>query len=994
MKKTILIFLLVFSGLLQSQTLINSFPFPYYSPYNYFWGITVKNDTLWAGSDYTGGASYPFSKLFKITKTGVIVDSLTTSLTFNHGLAWDGSGFWIAESYRSSGARIYKVNLAGTKIDSIYTGSYAQGIGGVALDGNYLWFSSYYPDNTSYPFSYAYKMNLSTKTLVDTIPLRGKQVYGIAVKGDTILYVTSSFQGDAERIYGFRKAIGDTLFSFAAPDPDNDCDPKGLHWDGQYLWLIAYRVGNNVYPYRNIYKYGLTGGGTPIITPSSVNFDFGNTLIGSTTTRNLLVTNNGTSNLIITGKNISNPRFGIQQNFVPDTLIPQQSKNYTLSFSPLIFGNDSAVLSLSSNDPATPVKNISLKGRGIYTGSFAYFPVTSYNYGERRQNSLCGFTLPISNRGNAPLIINSITLASNRFRLDTVGLTFPVVIDTQKTKTFRIWYNPIQISNYKDSVKIISNSINLPTAYIPLMGSVIISQYPLGTILWQGIIPDNPNSVYNNYKPISIKQINDVNADGYNDILVAADNYQTICFNGNSSVTSDILWVFNSYSSSSNIGSVTYEEAMQIRDDIDGDGIQDVVIGCGDGNENVYTISGRTGKMIWVFGDSTVSNQGAINGIRVDKDYNGDGINDVLASASGTGEPATPGRRSVYCLNGINGNVIFQNSQTDWEFLMDVANNQTGGAVSVHNNYGPYAVRGFSNTGSNIWTYTSTDVVWQLSDVKSITADTIRDFLGFEGFNGKILSLDGSTGQEIWARYLGSSVNGNMKIMQDNNFGNNIYRVMVSGPKSLHLIDPVTSNSYWSNSLDNSYVFGVCQLNYGHLYKPNVVAATFANHVYVCDFQTGGILFEYSFGSGGPATAVEKVSSLKSLRGIYSGGYSDEFVAGSRDGRIICFSGGGFLTTGVQSISNNVPDKYKLEQNYPNPFNPSTSIRFQLPVAGNVTLKIYDLKGSEIETLVKEKLEAGVYQTVWNVTNYSSGVYFYILSAGNYRETKKMIVLK
>lgn len=216
-----------------SQSLVASYPFPYVSVYNSFWGVAQRNDTLWIGSDNQG-------KLYKVTKTGVIVDSLTTPFDFNHGLAWDGSGFWIAEDYRTNGGRLYKVNAAGVKIDSILTGNYAGGLGGIAMDGNNLWFAVYYPDFTSYPFAYAYKVNLTTKTLVDTIPLRGKQVQGITVKGDTIFYVTDNFQGDQERIYAYRKAVGDTLFSFAVPDPDGDMDPHGLLWDNQNLWMVAY----------------------------------------------------------------------------------------------------------------------------------------------------------------------------------------------------------------------------------------------------------------------------------------------------------------------------------------------------------------------------------------------------------------------------------------------------------------------------------------------------------------------------------------------------------------------------------------------------------------------------------------------------------------------------------------------------------------------------------------------------------------------------------
>ena len=88
-----------------------------------------------------------------------------------------------------------------------------------------------------------------------------------------------------------------------------------------------------------------------------------------------------------------------------------------------------------------------------------------------------------------------------------------------------------------------------------------------------------------------------------------------------------------------------------------------------------------------------------------------------------------------------------------------------------------------------------------------------------------------------------------------------------------------------------------------------------------------------------------------------------------------------------------VPD-YKLEQNYPNPFNPSTVISYQLPVNSNVTLKVCDVLGNEITTLVDEEQSAGKYEIEFNASILPSGVYFYQLKTGNYLETKKMMLLK
>jgi hypothetical protein len=89
-----------------------------------------------------------------------------------------------------------------------------------------------------------------------------------------------------------------------------------------------------------------------------------------------------------------------------------------------------------------------------------------------------------------------------------------------------------------------------------------------------------------------------------------------------------------------------------------------------------------------------------------------------------------------------------------------------------------------------------------------------------------------------------------------------------------------------------------------------------------------------------------------------------------------------------------VPEQYELLQNYPNPFNPSTKIVFSIPEASFVQLKVYDVLGNEVSTLVNEEHNAGVYSIDFSGTRLTSGTYFYRLKAGNYVEIKKMVLLK
>ncbi len=99
---------------------------------------------------------------------------------------------------------------------------------------------------------------------------------------------------------------------------------------------------------------------------------------------------------------------------------------------------------------------------------------------------------------------------------------------------------------------------------------------------------------------------------------------------------------------------------------------------------------------------------------------------------------------------------------------------------------------------------------------------------------------------------------------------------------------------------------------------------------------------------------------------------------------------------GIQIISTEIPQKFALYNNYPNPFNPVTKIRFDISgtSVAQTFLSVYDILGREVTTLVNEKLKPGKYEVEWPAANYSSGIYFYRITAGNFTDTRKMILVK
>jgi hypothetical protein len=100
------------------------------------------------------------------------------------------------------------------------------------------------------------------------------------------------------------------------------------------------------------------------------------------------------------------------------------------------------------------------------------------------------------------------------------------------------------------------------------------------------------------------------------------------------------------------------------------------------------------------------------------------------------------------------------------------------------------------------------------------------------------------------------------------------------------------------------------------------------------------------------------------------------------------------IVDGIKLENISIPNKFVMKQNYPNPFNPSTTISYQLPKQSHVTLWIYDVLGQEVATLVNEVEEPGNKIVNFNAGNLPSGVYYYRLQAGNYIETKKLILLR
>lgn len=157
---------------------------------------------------------------------------------------------------------------------------------------------------------------------------------------------------------------------------------------------------------------------------------------------------------------------------------------------------------------------------------------------------------------------------------------------------------------------------------------------------------------------------------------------------------------------------------------------------------------------------------------------------------------------------------------------------------------------------------------------------------------------------------------------------------------------------------------------------------------------TNGGVYEYKFAAMYPgADTVNGGSSPLDNEGGF--GVNHSFILFDAPGAFIELNNVfGVFTTSVKQIDDMIPSAFELQQNYPNPFNPSTTIRYNLPQAGFVNLRVYNALGQEVAVLVNQEQVSGVYEVTFDAAQLSSGIYFYKLESAGIVQTKKMTLVK
>ena len=261
--------------------------------------------------------------------------------------------------------------------------------------------------------------------------------------------------------------------------------------------------------------------------------------------------------------------------------------------------------------------------------------------------------------------------------------------------------------------------------------------YELGELIW---IYNIPPATFNGAQ--AIIALPDINEDGIDEVVVCSEDDNIYCLDGASLGSATVLWTHEIYA-----GDVYNQNDIDLIEDVDDDGYQDIVVGATGGARLIRCISGESGTQIWEHDTHEYGGGGWVYQVNCSYDYDGDGVTDVLAT---TGDDSgNTGPKRVYCLDGETGVSIWERPLNGPGFSVIGVEDFTGdgqadvlaGSSNEGENEG-YAKGINGATGIQVWSFTvAGSSVWALAQINDITNDGIKDVI-IGDFSGHIYGLD------------------------------------------------------------------------------------------------------------------------------------------------------------------------------------------------------------------------------------------------------------
>ncbi len=711
MKKLLLgLTFLLFGVLFAEWTIVATYPIPENAS-----GLAWDGEYLYCGMYGANG-----DEVYRIDPSdGTSTLLFTGSMDDTYGMTWDGDHLWITDHPGSSSnpAIAYQLDMSGNILQQFNLPDHY--MSGIAWDNGDYWVSTYYD-----PDGYIYKLD-DTGAILDEFSAPDNQPWDLCMENGSLWM--ADYWGDA--LYKIDPSDGSLIESHAS----EGVDPAGIVFDGTYLWYCDNGQGGNDY----LYKVDLGGVGTPAIQLGWDEHDFGNIVIDESVEISLPITNTGNADLLITDFNSTQASFDHTEN-LPITITPGNTYNFNIICYPQVAGVIEGTCEVVSNDPVNPSESISLAVFGIYADQEIEYEPTMLDFGIVRLGAITGRTIQLANLGAQDLSVTGISIDNTLFYENEAD--FPITLATRDTVLVRIWLNAHQPGDNGADITIYCNDADEATVTIPVIAAIGEMTQDVGSEYWYF-----QTNLWGE-KVTAIKKFTDINGDGIDEVVVCDNKYHVYCLNGNSSGEADIFWRFDTDIDEIGYGSVYDHRGLDITDDLNNDGVIDVVIGTAWGSRSIFALDGTNGDLLWYYDTHQIGDGGWVYQVDGRRDFTGDGVSDILASSGDDGNGTGP--RAIFLLNGTDGSVEWMEQFEYARSSVSSIDDQNGDNIPdvICGGSSDYSDADFSllsgADGSVIFLHNiGSNTCWAVIDISDVTGDGVQDMV-YGTFSGQLVCLD------------------------------------------------------------------------------------------------------------------------------------------------------------------------------------------------------------------------------------------------------------
>ena len=757
-------------------------------------------------------------------------------------------------------------------------------------------------------------------------------------------------------------------------------------------FLNIYSNAMNIDPYI----VNISGNGIllrPKIVTSTNSINFANIVINNYKDSVITISNEGIHDLTISDIQIDNNVFTVDTDTL--TIPVNDSYDITIRFSPTKEGSEEGSLTIISNDPDNPSFPISLSGNCVLHDTKISTTINILEFGDVEIDDMKEKSVSISNIGVDTLIISSITVDNSCFEVSTEN----IIIPTRQNYDLTVQFQPTINGTQEGSLLINSNAYNINPYVISLSGNGVPKSDPASFTYI------NP-PVFEYRKSLQI-QLNISNVTVTQVSMFLRINGSTTFEEFAMSFLGDNIWSVNIPESRISERGIEYyfkafhDQTYTSFPDVD-DPSLDPFIGIVSipGIQFPYKTLSNDYQLISIpvdvpsnkLMDIIEDDLGEYNDIEY-RVYDWDALNEKYIEISDLEINLTPGR-SIWLITKNNKTIDIDSCHslsTNDDYIIQLQN----GWNLISN---PYA---FSISWNDILSYNDTtniqgNALYYYNGKGWSSASNMEPFRGYaiKTLSSGALSIKPQISQSSLTKK-NSILDSNWKIQisarngkySDNDNFIGTHRNATTGFDIYDMPEPPSPGKYVSLYFDHSdweigkgrYTGDFRNVNEeGHIYDFKI--ETNLNKISKLSFYPRNLPDDYSY-------AVFTESSLKEYK-------SPRSIS-------VVNSQSFWLAVGTESFLsetrdefNRSPEHYYLSQNYPNPFNPTTQIRYSVPKESFVSLKIYDILGCEVSTLVNEIKNQGIYEVNFDARELASGLYFYRIQSADYMSIKKMMLIK